>query len=147
MEAIEDLNELVSHVEGWVNLGDANPEDHGGRFITHTGGGEMRLIETQPWEDIAPADYPEEGHLFTEHYIYVNDYLLTEEGEPTDVFESVVEAHNMPSIESALVNYDIEYWAVDVPFHAGMLGDEKTVPLDEYWDTLEEMGVPVEQFR
>lgn len=138
----------VNPSKDWANYGDVNPRRHGGRFI-HWTGEKWVLIVTRQWRDIAPdMDSDDPLQLFQIYHIYKDD--IFEGGDPsngpTAAMESALDSLNV-AYETALVDYDIEYWVADMEHHALLDPSQKDVENHEYWETLESYGVPVDEFQ
>jgi hypothetical protein len=133
--------------ESWQNYGDANPKIHGGRFVKWTGD-MWHIVETRDLQEVGPSDMIQDGErwMIQEYWVEKQDLFI--DGDytkgPTKAFEKVLESLSI-EYKTALVDYSIEYFVVDIPFHVGIHGDDSYTA--NYWEYLEDMGIPVDRFK
>ncbi len=136
----DETHEIVPET-GWVNYGDVNPRDHGGRFVRFDRRA-WEVIETRPPESM-PDGLSETRHLV--EYGYVHDEQIWVDGDPdagpTDWLERTIhEVHGVESYTQAMLEYPVEYWVADwLAYHGG--GRDDWVEDDEWTDWLESEGI------
>lgn len=122
----------------WVNYGDANPFDHGGRFLKWDGS-QWRLLVTTP-----PSGTPFDDHLFEEYYFGPRDVWMDPNDPWTDFTDDMKTAlkalgadHHLPVAPPFLKQVD--YYVVDLMYHTRMNpGDEYVTDDPEmYWSEVE----------
>jgi hypothetical protein len=125
----------------WVNHGDVNPRDHGGRFIKWTGS-MWAVIETRP-PGMLPDGLSTDQHMIEEIAVYPSDMWVGGDPDngPTDFLQDRIGVMaGYDSYPQAMLETAPEYWVVEyISYHGGSRTD--WVEDDDWNDWLDGRGI------
>lgn len=164
------IDERLKVPENWVNVGDANPERHGGIFVKWDSVCNWHIIETRHYADL-PHGLTEKEHMF--EHIYPNTDEMWENPKNlkegfTDWFMKELDSFHNPSVDPRffenpeselpenetidefidwLLEENAERLVLDFAFaYTGYYGGHTTDFSEDYWGYLENYGIEEENF-
>lgn len=136
--------------DGWHNYGDANPEAHGGLWISYDPDhGEWTVYETVHAYEIGLTDDPADAEDWGVQYVTRADLqwrdVVTESGEWSDTFDHIPDVYHRGHPEplgaivdgglTAVVAHEARKWSEPDPYR------DQPVRKDSYGDVLDSHGI------
>lgn len=154
----------------WQNIGDVNPERHGGIFIRYDNVGDYHVIETRHYADL-PDGLTESEHMFEHSYVPIDDMLQDPEDLSkgfTDWFLRKLDEYHNPVVDPVYFENpenelpenetigDLMEWVLEekanelistfLHSHVSYYGGYSTDFDSDYWGYLENHGIDKENF-
>ena len=152
----------------WINIGDMNPERHGGIFVKWNRDG-YEVIRTRHFAEL-PDGFSENEHMFDHYWIYPDEFFVNPEKPQegfTDWASREIETFHKPPVTQEVLTGETKPDRVSMNEHIeGLLSEynEKIITdlcyaysgyygshemnLDaDYWDYLQHHGIEEEKFR